>query len=174
MRWFRNRCNLRVYFILFPLFMNKNLRLQLLLLTLLGTASAAQAQANLVHGIVAGINLGRMAARGSAADKSVEAVEYRNRSFPTKRTVPEMLTGAASSQILFLEAQLDLCKAALFADSTGVVCPASRQNTLRTMQAQIGQVQSSWPQKYYRQEMAFYMAEDVRRQLVAARANPAK
>ena len=127
-----------------------------------------------MHGIVAGMNVSRMAARGDFKDKSVEGVEYRNRFFPAKRTVPEMLTGPATQQILFLESQLDLCKAALFTDSTGVVCPAGRQNTVHTMLAEIGEAQPSWPQKYYRQELAFYVAEDARRQRVAARAAPAK
>ena len=88
--------------------------------------------------------------------------------------MPEILTGAATQQILFLESQLDLSKAALFTDSTGVVCPASRQNAIHTMMAEIGKLQPSWPQKFYRQELAFYVAEDVRRQKVAARATPAK
>lgn len=154
--------------------MNQPLRAFLLLTTLLGSAAAAQGQANLVHGIAAGLALGRMAARGAAADKSVESVEYRRQSFPAKRTVREMLTGPATDQILFLEAQLDLCKTALFADSTGAVCPPARQSIIRTMQGEIAQAQSSWPLKPYRQELAFYLAEDVRRQLVAARAAPVK
>ena len=149
------------------------LRFVFLFLLVSGTASAVHAQANLVHGIAAGISLGRRAARGEFADKNVEAVEYRNKQYPVKRTVPEMLNGAATQQILFLEAQLDLCKAALFADSTGAVCPAARQNIMRAMQSEISQLQGSWPQKYYRQEMAFYMAEDSRRQQVA-RATLAK
>ena len=154
--------------------MNKILRTGAFCLTLASTTFVTRAQANLVHGIVAGMNVARMAARGNFGDKSVEGVEYRNRFFPAKRTVSEMLTGAATQQILFLEAQLDLSKAALFTDSTGVVCPAGRQNTVHTMLAEIGQVQPSWPQKYYRQELAFYVAEDARRQKVAARAAEAK
>ena len=154
--------------------MNKTLRTAAIFLTLAGTTSLARAQANLVHGIVAGINVARMAAHGNFGDKSVDGVEYRNRFFPAKRTVPEMLTGAATQQILFLESQLDLSKAALFADSTGVVCSAGRQNTVHTMLAEIGEAQPSWPQKFYRKELAFYVAEDARRQKVAARAALAK
>lgn len=154
--------------------MKSGFRTALILLTLAGAASAAQAQANLVHGIVAGINLSRMAAWGDFADKSVDAVEYRKRKFPTKRTVPEMLTGPATNQIIFLEAQLDLCKAALLTDTTDTVCPASRRNMIAAMQTEIAGAQPSWPQKYYRQELAFYTAEDSRRQLVASRAAAAK
>ena len=148
-------------------------RFVFLFLLIFGTASALHAQANLVHGIAAGLSLGRRAARGEFADKSVAAVEYRGKQCPTKRTGPEMLNGAATQQILFLEAQLDLCKTALFADSTGAVCPVARQNIMLAMQAEIAQLQGSWPLKYYRQEMAFYMAEDNRRQQVA-RTMPAK
>ena len=113
--------------------MNKILRTTAVFLTLTGPTSLARAQANLVHGIVAGINVARMAAHGDFGDKSVDGVKYRNRFFPANRTVPEMLTGAATQQILLLESQLDLSKTALFADSTGVVCPAGRQNTIHTM-----------------------------------------
>lgn len=156
--------------------MNKKLRTAFFALTLVGAAFTAQAQVGL---IMAGINLGRMAARNKAADaatdKAVPTVEYRNQSFHTKRTVPEILTGEATDQILFLEGQLDLCKAALLADSTGAVCPATRYNTIRTMQVEIAKAQSSWPQRYYKEELAFYVAEDARRQnKVAARANAAK
>ena len=154
--------------------MNRTLLTGTFFLTLVGTSSGARAQANLVHGIVAGINVARMATRGDFGDKSVDGVEYRNRFFPAKRTVPEMLTGAATQQILFLESQLDLSKAVLFADSTGVVCSAGRQNTVYTMLAEIGEAQPSWPQKFYRKELAFYVAEDARRQKVAARAALAK
>ena len=125
---------------------NKKLRPALLFLTLLGVASAVQAHANLVHGIAAD----HMASRGSSADKSVEAVEYRNRTFLLKRTVPQMLTGAGINQILFLQAQLDLCKIALSTDSTSAVFPPARQNTISTMAAEIANIQTYWPLKAYR------------------------
>jgi hypothetical protein len=127
-----------------------------------------------VHGIGAGINLARMASKTKTDDKSVTDADYRNQPFSTKRTVPEILTGAATNQIIFLESQLDVCKKALFADSTGIVCSAAQQNTIRTMMLEIAKLQSSWPQKAYRQELAFYVAEDARRQQVAARATPAQ
>ena len=149
--------------------------LQILLFVLLSaTAITAQAQANLVHGIVAGMMLGRKAANGDFADKSVTHITYREQQYPLKRTPPEMLTGASTEQIGLLETQLEQCHAALFADTTGAVCPAERLTAIKAAQGILAQARPGWNQKAYRAELAFYVAEDARRQRVAARNVPAR
>lgn len=155
--------------------MNRTLRPLLLLISvLLINSFAAQAQAALVNGIVTGFNLGRMVARGDFAEKNVVATTYRGQQYPLKRTPAGQLSGQAADQIALLEAQLDQCHAALLADSAGVVCPPNRQATIQATQAIITKARPAWNQKMYRTELAFYVAEDARRQQVAGGAPPTK
>lgn len=110
----------------------------LLLVICLGTTVAAQAQSTvLVHGIVAGLSLGRRAAQGEFADKTVKASTYRGQSFTIKRTPTDQLTGKASDLIAFLEAQLEKCHLALLADSIGTVCSTDQQTTIQAIQSLI-------------------------------------
>ena len=76
----------------------------------------------------------------------------------------EKLTGKAADQIAFLEAQLEKCHLALLADSVGTVCSVNQQTTIQTIQSLVASARPNWGQKYYRQEVASYVAEDVRRQ----------
>ena len=134
----------------------------------LASASVTYAQAVLVNGIVAGLTLGRRAAQGEFADKTVHAVTYRGASFPLKRTPADQLSGKSADQIAFLEAQLTTCYSALLADSVGSVCTPAQLTTLQATQAIIARARPLWSQKYYREEMAFYVAEEARRQALRA------
>ena len=146
--------------------MMKLLRPLLGLSVCLGAAPAAQAQANLVHGIGAAINLGRMAARGGATrqpgDKTVTTDTYRDVEFPMKRTPANKLSGEAGDQIGLLEGQLEQCHQAL-ANAKAVICPEARLATIRAAQALVVRQCPGWNQKYYQQELDFYLAEDARR-----------
>ena len=95
--------------------MKKVLRSLASTLVLVSLAEAAQAQANLVHGIVAGISLiGNASTAGSSdksySDKTVANVTYENRAYPMKRTPADKLTGKAADQIALLESQLQKCR----------------------------------------------------------------
>lgn len=153
--------------------MTKMLRPLLALFTLLSAAPAAQAQANLVHGIGAAINLGRLAGRGGLGgkDKTVTTDTYRDQEFPLKRTPADKLTGEAADQIGLLEAQLEQCHRAL-EKPTAVICPPNQRAVINAAQAIIAQARPSWNQKFYKQELAFYLAEDARRQAAAGPAVP--
>ena len=137
----------------------------------LASASVTHAQTVLVNGIVAGLTLGRRAAQGEFADKTVHAVTYHGAWFPLKRTPADQLSGQAADQIAFLEAQLTTCHSALLADSLGPVCTPTQLTTLQATQAVIARARPLWNQKYYREEVAFYVAEEARRQ--ASRAQQA-
>lgn len=150
--------------------MKRALRFQLSLLILVSTTSAAQAQANLVHGIGAAINLGRMASKGgfSSKDKTMTIETFRDQNFPMKRTPVDQLSGEATDQISFLEGQLDQCHKALFASATGPVLAANQLALIQTTQRILADARPTWNQKFYKQELAFYQAEDGRRQQSAA------
>ena len=153
--------------------MNKALRPVFTVVFLLGTAFAAQAQANLVHGIVAGMMLGHHAINGDFNDKTVTAITYRGQKYSMKRitTEPGSATVAADPAAQ-LESQLELCRIALFADSTGTVCPANRRAVIEAIHGIVAQSRPGLNMKPYRTELAFYLAEDARRQKVAGSAVP--
>ena len=153
--------------------MNKALRPVLTLLFLFSAAVAAQAQANLVHGIVAGLMLGQHAANGDFADKAVTVITYRGQKYPLKRITTEPGSSAvAADPAAQLESQLELCHAALCADSTGTVCPANRRAVIQAIQGIVAESRPGLSMKPYRTELAFYLAEDARRQRVAGVAAP--
>ena len=153
--------------------MNKALRSFVTLVLLLGGALAAQAQANLVNGIVAGLMLGRHAINGDFNDKTVTAITYRGQKYPMKRTTTDPAhPPVAADPTAQLEGQLNLCHAALFADTTGAVCPADRQALIQATHGIVAQSRPGFNMKHYRTELAFYLAEDARRQKVAGSAVP--
>ena len=152
--------------------MNKALRPVITLAFLLGTAFAAQAQANLVHGIVTGLMLGHHAINGDFDDKTVTAVTYRGQKYPMKRITTEPGSPVAADPAAQLESQLELCHTALFADSTGAVCPANRRAVIQAIQGIVSQSRPGLNTKPYRTELAFYLAEDARRQKVAGSTAP--
>lgn len=50
----------------------------------------------------------------------------------------------------------------------GVVCTPEQRTAIQSAAVSVARAQSSWDLKPYQQEMAFYMAEDARRQQPAA------
>jgi len=153
--------------------MKKALRPITALLLLLGSTLAAQAQANLIHGITAGLMLGYHAINGDFNDKTVTAITYRGQKYPMKRITPNPATATlAAEPTARLEGQLDLCHAALFADTTGTVCPTDRRELIQATHGMVAQSRPGLNMKHYRTELAFYLAEDARRQKVAGSAVP--
>jgi hypothetical protein len=125
---------------------------------------ATQAQTIPYIPIESHVKLVRKLVRGEFADRTVLANTYRGQQFTTQRIIPGKLTGAVTEQILFLEAQLAKCYGTMFTDSSAVICSASQQATIKATQAIIAQARPLWNQQHYRNEVAFYVAEDARRQ----------
>lgn len=140
-------------------------------LLLLGPASAARAQAVLVNGIATLVRLGATAAYGKYGDKSVTTGTYQGKEFAMKRTPADKLSGKAADNIRLLEAQLDQCHAQL-ADGAAAVCPADRLALIKSTQAIVAETRPNWNQKYYKEELDFYLAEDARRQQAAPQPAP--
>jgi hypothetical protein len=156
--------------------MMKRLLLPFFLLIGLGTVQTANAQANLIR---LGINAAILAKRasnsnngsatpnngGAAATPEVAPTStYQGQSFSMQRTPADKLPKKAVEQITALEAQLDRCHAAMLADPKGVVCTPEQRTAIQSAAVSVARAQSSWDLKPYQQEMAFYMAEDARRQ----------
>ncbi len=155
--------------------MNKKIPALGLFLALAG-ADQAQAQASLlVHGISAGIGLGRMAARKKeAATVPTAAMEqYRGQSYPVLRTPAEQLPKKGAAEITAVETQLDRFRTALRADSTSALCTPEQRTAFQAAIVSVARAQSRWDLQPYQQEATFYLAEDARRQRTAAPA-PAK
>ncbi|GAB3292726.1 hypothetical protein ACFQT0_06565 [Hymenobacter humi] len=156
--------------------MSRRLRSLVACLSLLSGTFAAQAQANLIHGISAGIGLARQASNSNknGTDYTVSNLSYRGQEFSVKRTPAEQNTGPAAGHIGMLEAELEKCYKALVADSTSSVCSENQKVNIKSLQALISRAQPGWNQKPYRAEAAFYAAEDARRQRVAGTPAPTK
>ena len=133
----------------------------------------AQAQAGLlVHGITAGIGLGRMAARRKeAVDVPTATVEqYRGQSYPVLRTPAGLLPKKGEPEIREVEAQLDRFHSALRADSTSALCRPEQRTAFQAAIVSLARAQSKWDLRPYQQEATFYLAEDARRQRASATA----
>ncbi len=154
--------------------MDKRLRYLWLSALLLPCCTGAHAQAIPVFTVINGIIKTRKFAQGEYADKTVTTTTYRGMSFPKQRAITDKLSGANKDQILFLEAQLEKCYIHMLTDSLAVVCSANQQASIKAAQAIIKQARPLWGQKYYHEEIAFYLAEDARRQQAATPAVPAK
>ena len=152
--------------------MNKKL-LALGLLLALGAADQAQAQAGLlVHGISAGIGLGRMAARKKEAVNAptVATEQYRGQSYPVLRTPAGELPKKGEAEIKEVETQLDRFRTALRADSTSALCTPEQRTAFQAAIVRLARAQSKWDLQAYQQEATFYLAEDARRQRASAPA----
>jgi len=160
---------------------------QLLLpLLLLGAAGSAQAQ--FVNLIATGVNVGMSAARASRSsasarnyvekadpraptpDINVTAATYRGLTYPQKRTPPTRLKGPGGEQIANHEALLQKCQDALATDTTGTLGTADTWARLKGSADAIARDRPTWNVQAYRDEAAFYQAEDARRQRVATAA----
>ena len=132
---------------------------------LLGTAPEVCAQANLVHGIVAGIGLARMAANKSAAPAAATGT-YRGQTFPMQRTLAAQLPKKGAEQVTEVETQLDHFHAAMLADSASTLCTPEQRTAIQTALVSLARAQSRWDLQPYQKEATFYLAEDARRQKV--------
>ncbi|GAB3587463.1 hypothetical protein GCM10027345_38310 [Hymenobacter daeguensis] len=108
--------------------------------------------------------------RAPTPDINVTAASYRGQAYPQKRTPPTRLNGPGGPQIASHEALLQQCQAALAADSTGALGTADTWARLKKSVEAIARDRPTWNVQPYRDEAAFYEAEDARRQRVAAAA----
>jgi hypothetical protein len=170
----------------------KRLLLPFFVLIGLGTVQTVHAQAALVNLVGLGLRLGtsaalknkqapkaaeqsspeKLAADKVAADKA--AIAASPQELVMQRTPTDKLPKKAAEQITSLEAQLDRCHTAMLADPKGVVCTPEQRTAIQSAAVNVARAQSSWNLKPYQQEMAFYMAEDARRQQPATLAEPVK
>jgi hypothetical protein len=159
-------------FIPFISCMNKRL-IGLGVFSAVAAADQAQAQASLlVHGISAGIGLGRMAARKKEAVEvpTVAVEQYRGQSYPRLRTPDGQLPKKGEAEIREVEAQLDRFHSALRADSTSALCTPEQRTAFQAAIVSLARAQSKWDLQPYQQEATFYLAEDTRRQRASAPA----
>ena len=147
----------------------------LLLLLLIGAAGSAQAQlANLISsGVRVGVSTARARnyvepadPRAPTPDINVTAATYHGQTYPQKRTPPARLKGPGGEQIANHEALLQKCQDALAADSTGAIGDAASWARLKNSLEAIARDRPTWNVQPYRDEAAFYLAEDARRQRV--------
>ena len=90
-------------------------------------------------------------------------VTYQGRSFPRQRTPVEALPVEGQAELLRLETMLQRAYESLTDDPTGPVLPAVLADVLTQAAQQAAAVIPTWNQNAYRQEAAFYAAEQARR-----------
>lgn len=151
--------------------MSKKLPILGLFLALVATETHAQAGL-LVHGISAGIGLGRMAARKKEVVSAPVATteQYRGQSYPVLRTPDGLLPKKGESEIREVETQLDRFRTALRADSTSALCTPEQRTAFQAAIVSLARAQPKWDLQPYQQEATFYLAEDARRQRAASSA----
>ncbi|MVN77005.1 hypothetical protein GO988_11775 [Hymenobacter sp. HMF4947] len=88
------------------------------------------------------------------------------------RTPADKLPKQAAEQITSLETQLERCHAAMLASPTGSVCSPEQRTAIQEAAVNVARARPGWNLQPYQQEMAFYLAEDARRQQPAAPAAP--
>jgi hypothetical protein len=172
----------------------KKLVLPLILLGSLSAARPAQAQAALVNLVGLGVRLGVQAARGKkqatpqqtvsaatpeataqqAAANQAVVLAASPAELVVHRTPADQLPKQAAQQITGLEAQLEACHAAMLASPTGPVCTPEQRTAIQQAAASVARAKPGFDLHPYQQEMAYYMAEDARRQPAAAPTTPAK
>ena len=143
----------------------------------IGLAQYAHAQGSIIRLIVAGANIGVNAA--TSPKKQPETVVPAAATVTTsaqvaatfgklalQRTPAGQRPARGAEAIAALEAQLDLCKQAYLADSTGVICPPAQRSALQQASLGISQANAEWDLQAYQHEASFYIGEDTRRQLV--------
>jgi hypothetical protein len=174
----------------------KKLLLSAAFLLGLGQLPAAHAQVGgLVNLIGAGIGFGvqkamqpkltpeqkaaqQQAAAKALADRQAAELAATGPAIPKEltmyRTPADKLPKQAAEQITGLEAQLDRCHAAMLASPTGPVCSPEQRAAIQSAAVSVARAKPSFDLHPYQQEMAYYMAEDDRRQQPAAAPAPAK
>ena len=156
-----------------------------LFLLLLPLATAATARAQLVDIISAGVRFGTAAAlagrssasardyveladpRANTTDVNVTPATYRGRTYPQKRTAPGKLKTPGGEQIAWQEAELQKCQTLMVADTAAFGTPDTWTH-LKASQDIIARERPTWNVQPYRDEAAFYEAENARRQRSAA------
>lgn len=152
--------------------MSQSLRLLLGAVSFLSLGSPAYAQMPMQL-FEAGRAIGRYTNKQLAA-RPVSIQDYRGKQYPMQRTPLAQLPRQEAELITALEAKLDQCHTAMLADATGPVCPPDQHFALQGALASLMRARLHWSTAAYEQEMAFYFAEDARRQQAAAPAEPAK
>ena len=160
----------------------------------MSTARPAHAQAALVNLVGLGVRLGVQAMSGKKAATPKEVVSTATPQLTAEqaaanqaailsaapaqlvvfRTPAAQLPKQAAEQITALEAQLDACHAAMLASPTGAVCAPEQRAAIQQAAISVARAKPGFDLHPYQQEMAYYMAEDTRRQQAAAPATPAK
>ena len=152
-----------------------------------GAVQTAQAQAGLINLFVAGTNLGVRAIKNhktpavatpadqatldkAAATNAAATIAGAPKELVKQRTPADKLPKRGAEQITALEAQLDRCHAAMLADPAGVICTPEQRAAIQSAAVSVARAQSGWSLQPYQQELAFYQAEDVRRQQPAVPA----
>lgn len=164
--------------------------------TALGLGAAQPAQAQLGNLVGAGLVLGvgaikrarmtpeqkaaeQQAAQQKAAQKAAEQASHAASAalaaaVPTElrpqRTAADQLPKKGAAQITALEAQLEQCRAAMLASTTGAVCTPAQLAAIQQAAVAVARANANWSLQPYQQEMAFYAAEDARRQPAPAPA----
>jgi hypothetical protein len=163
----------------------KRFLFSIVLLSGLGAAQAAQAQAALVNLMVTGTRLGIKAlaknkqpvpdkpidqatADKNAAANTAATIAAQPKALVLHRTPADQLPKQAAAQITALETQLEQCHAAMLASPTGVICTPEQRAAIQSAAIGVARARSSWDLQPYQQEMAYYQAEDARRQQAAA------
>lgn len=161
------------------------------LLSGLGTVQAVQAQSSLVHLFTAGTTLGVRAlmknkqpvlvkpidqatANKNAAANTATIIAAQPKELVLHRTPTDQLPKKAAEQITALETQLEQCHAAMLANPSGIICTPEQRAAIQRAAVGVARAQSSWNLQPYQQEMAYYQAEDARRQQAVAPVAPAK
>ncbi|QKG56924.1 hypothetical protein GKZ68_09960 [Hymenobacter sp. BRD128] len=172
----------------------KKLILPLLVLAGMSTARPAQAQAALVNLVGLGVRLGAQAISGKKAATPQQVISAATPQATAEqaaatqaavlsaapaqlvmhRTPADKLPKQAAEQITTLEAQLDACHATMLASPTGAVRTPEQRAAIQQAAVNVARAKPGFDLQPYQQEMAYYMAEDARRQQAAAPAAPAK
>lgn len=92
----------------------------------------------------------------------VPLASYRGRSFPRLRTPVQRLPWAGQAEILRLETLLQRAYVGLLAD-TAAVLPPVQADVVEQAARQAAAAVPTWNHQAYRQEAAFYVAEQDRR-----------
>jgi len=164
----------------------------------LGAVNAAQAQAAVLANLIStGLRLGLSAGRQHKQTAEQLATQQANaakaaatsanqvaqlaaagpaapRELVMHRTPADQLPKQAAAEITSLEDQLEQCHTAMLASPTGSVCTAGQRAAIQDAAVSVARAKPGWDLQPYQQEMAFYMAEDARRQQAASSATPVK
>ena len=98
----------------------------------------------------------------TARPPEVPQASYRGRSFPRLRTPVPQLPWAGQAEILRLETLLERAYAGLLTDTATVLLPV-QADVVEQAARQAAAVVPTWNHPAYRQEAAFYVAEQARR-----------